>query len=285
MKKTLAILTLVLSILMLAAPAFAASNRITLPGSKPAWANAKNYKGPADPTAYIGFRVYLGWNNPSAVEAFARAVSDPRSPSYGQYLTPAKFRQQFAPSQAQVGAVQAWLRSQGFTVEYTPQSNHYVSAEGTVAQAAAAFGTSFGMYVELGLTVRSPSTDVSIPDSLAEIVVGVIGLDDSAQFVHTDHTTGDAPPPPAFVSAEPCSVHWGEKEATTDDQSNPFINPYGAGTLPFAPCGYTPQQIKGAYGISSEYDGSGQTVAIIDAYAAPTILQDVNTWSDHMGLS
>jgi subtilase family serine protease len=255
-----------------------ASNRTTLPGSVPSWANAKNYTGAADPNTTIGFRVYLGWNNPSAVEALAQSVSDPHSSSYGQYLTSAQFRQQFAPSQAQVGAVQSWLRSQGFNVEYTPQNNHYVSAEGTIAQAITAFGTTFGMYNVQGLNVRSPSADVSIPSSLVGIVSGVIGLDDSAQFVHTNNTIGDAPPPAAFVSAQPCSAYWGEKQAVG------FSNPYGSGTLPYAPCGYTPSQIKGAYGISG-YDGSGQTVAIIDAYAAPTIVQDVNQWSSNRGLS
>jgi len=255
----------------------AASSRTTLVGSAPSWANSKNYVSTADPNADIGFRLYLGWNNPSAIEALAQAVSDPHNPSYGQYLTPAQFRQQFAPSQAKVGAVQSWLRSQGFTVEYTPTNNHYVSGEGTVAQAEAAFGAGFGMYNFQGLTVRSPSSDVSIPSSLAGIVSGVIGLDDSAQFVFTNHTTGDAPPPAAFVSAQPCSAYWGEKQAVG------FTNPYGAGTLPYAPCGYTPAQVKGAYGISG-YDGSGQTVAIIDAYAAPTIVQDVNQWSTNRGL-
>ena len=119
-------------------------------------------------------------------------MSDPRSASYGKYLTPAQFRQRFAPSQAQVGAVQSWLKSQGFSVEYTPQNNHYVSAEGTVAQAEAAFGTTFGEYNVAGLTVRSPQASVTIPDSLSGVVSGVVGLDDSAQFVQTSHTTGDA---------------------------------------------------------------------------------------------
>lgn len=255
----------------------ASSGRTTLQGSAPGWANSKNYVGKADPSADIGFRLYLSWNNPSSVAALAQAVSNPHNASYGQYLTPAQFRQRFAPSQAQVGAVQSWLRSQGFSVEYTPTNDHYVSAEGTVAQAEAAFGASFGMYSVQGLTVRSPSSDVSIPSSLAGIVSGVIGLDDSAQFVFTNHTTGDAPPPAAFVSAQPCSTYWGEKQAVG------FTNPYGAGTLPYAPCGYTPAQVKGAYGISG-YDGSGQTVAIIDAYAAPTISQDVNQWSINRGL-
>jgi subtilase family serine protease len=54
-------------------------------------------------------------------------------------------------------------------------------------------------------------------------------------------------------------------------------------SAPWAIKGATPDQIKGAYGISG-YDGSGQTVAIIDAYASPTILQDVNQWSLNRGL-
>ena len=275
----IAVLVLAVSInLSVAAlPSTSNNGRTTLNGSAPSWASSNNYRSAADPTSYVGFRVYLGWNNPSKVEALAQAVSDPKSSSYGQYLTPSQFHQQFAPSQSQVGAVQSWLRSQGFSVEYTPGNNLYVSAEGTVAQAQTAFGTGFGLYTVSGLSLRSPSSDVSIPSSLAGIVTGVLGLDDSVQFVFTNHTVGDAPPPAAFVSAHPCSTYWGQNQAVG------FTNPYGTGTLPYAPCGYTPQQIKGAYGISG-YDGSGQTVAIIDAYAAPTIVQDVNQWSINRGL-
>jgi subtilase family serine protease len=258
--------------------AHAASANAVLKGSIPAWANSKNLVSAADPTGDVGFRVYLGWNDEPAVESLAAAVSNPKSSSYRQFLTPAQFRQKYAPSQAQVAAVQNWLKSQGFSVEYTPQNNHYVSAEGTVAQAEAAFGTTLGEYSVGGLTVRSPEADVTIPSDLSSIVDGVVGLDDSAQFVITDHTTGDAPPPAAFVSAQPCSTYWGQSPATG------FTNPYGSGTLPYAPCGYTPAQVKGAYGIGSTYTGSGQTVAIIDAYAAPTIAADVNQWSANRGL-
>ncbi|HEY3653646.1 MAG TPA: hypothetical protein VGL34_01555 [Steroidobacteraceae bacterium] len=69
--------------------------------------------------------------------------------------------------------------------------------------------------------------------------------------------------------------------------SSPYAFPAGftaiAGKAPWAVRGNTPAQIKSAYGISG-YDGSGQTVAIIDAYASPTILQDVNQWSTNRGL-
>ena len=77
------------------------SDRSSLSGSVPAWANSANFKGAANPSDDVGFRIYLGWNDSSAAEALARAVSDPKSPSYGEYLTPQEFRRHFAPAQSQ----------------------------------------------------------------------------------------------------------------------------------------------------------------------------------------
>lgn len=256
--------------------------RTTLRGSAPSWANASSYSGPADPNAGVGFRLYLGWKNPDAAEAMARAVSDPNSSSYGKYLTPNQFRNQFAPSANDAAKVQNWLKSQGLDVQYTPQNNHYISAEGTVAQLEAAFGTKFGLYTVRGKTVRSPSADLSIPSSLAGIVNGVIGLDESYQFVESHRKVDkDAPPSAGFRNAPPLSTYWAE-----------FLSPYAfpsgftdlpLSSVPWAVKGYTPDQIKAAYGISG-YDGAGQTVAVIDAYASPTILEDVNQWSLNRGL-
>src|SRR5438876_5931824 len=173
---TFVLFSVALSIIALATP----PNRVTLRGSKPSWATPGNHVRPANPSDRLGFRVYLGWTNPADAEALARAVSDPHSLSYHQYLTPEQFRQQFAPTVSQVTQVQNWLTSQGFTLVYTPANNHYVSAKGTVGQAQAAFGINFGMYNANGLTLRSPSADVSIPSSLAGVVGGVIGLDQGA---------------------------------------------------------------------------------------------------------
>lgn len=256
--------------------------RTTLRGSAPAWANAKNYTGAADPNGAVGFRVYLGWKDASGAEALARAVSDPKSASYKQYVTAAQFRQKFAPSQADVNVVQSWLKNQGFNIVYTPMNNHYIAAEGTVAQAQTTFGVQFGLYSVRGNAVRSPSGDVSIPASLTTLATGILGLDDSALFTEPDHIK-DAPPSAGFRNAPPLSTYWAQFVSSYPyptgfkDVSNPA-------TVPWTVKGYTPDQIKGAYGISSQYDGAGQTVAIIDAYASPTILADVNQWSTNRGL-
>ena len=275
------------ALLGLALPASAApSTKATLAGSVPTWAKSANFKGSAVSTAPIGFRVYLGWQNASQAEAAAKAVSDPKSASYKQYLTSQQFRQQFAPSQASVGAVQTWLKGQGFSVNYTPMNNHYVSAEGTVAQAAAAFGTTFGMYSVSGQVLRSPSSNISVPSALAGTVSAVIGLDDSAQLVFSNRANDSkAPPAAAFVSDQPCSTYWSEKD--TSSLGVPITNPPGYTLpLPLAPCGYLPNQIRGAYGFgSSSLNGAGQSVAIIDAYASPTIQADLDQWSSIRGMA
>ena len=259
----------------------APSDRAVVAGNVPPWATSANFKSTAGDGDAIGFRVYLNWTDTAAAEALALAMSDPASPSYGQFLTPAQFRQRFAPHQQTVGAVTAWLRDQGFTIDYVPANNHYVEAEGTVAQAEAAFGTTLGEFQVQGLTLRGPMSDLTVPAAIAPVIAGVIGLDESAALVHTDHIGADpgAPPAAAFVNAPPCSAFWAEKLATG------LPNPYGSGSLPYAPCGYTPQQVRGAYGLTgTPFDGSGQSVAVIDAYASPTIVQDVAQWSANRGI-
>src|SRR5512141_2107029 len=119
-RKVFTFLVLLLMIGTLPNAAAFAAGKSTLRGSAPAWANSRNLTGAADPNGGIGFRVYLGWKDQAGAEALARSVSDPTSSSYGKYLTPAQFRRQFAPTQSNVGAVQSWLKSQGFSIVYTP---------------------------------------------------------------------------------------------------------------------------------------------------------------------
>src|SRR6202023_4004878 len=58
---------------------------------------------------------------------------------------------------------------------------------------------------------------------------------------------------------------------------------YGA-KQPWTNCGYTPRQIRGAYGVSkSGKTGKGVTVAIVDAYASPTMLSDANQYAKVTG--
>lgn len=61
----------------------------------------------------------------------------------------------------------------------------------------------------------------------------------------------------------------------------------GGGSSPTAPTSYppySPAQIRSAYGYNSAYSGSGETIAIIDAYGSPSIQSDLNYFDSAYGL-
>ena len=56
-------------------------------------------------------------------------------------------------------------------------------------------------------------------------------------------------------------------------------------TLSSTGSAYTPAQIRTAYGINDlSLDGTGQTIAIVDAYDDPAIFQAVDTFDNQFGL-
>ena len=270
------------------------SASITLPGSVPSWATPAHRVGSADGSQQVGFRVYLSNRDAAGAAAYAQAVSTKGNPAYGKFLTPAQFRSRFSPTNTDVARVESWLQSQGFKVGAVPANNKYVEAVGTVADATQAFDTSFATFRYDGQTMRSNTKALKVPSSLST-VQAVIGLDESANLVHTD-----ASAPAGFRNAPPCSTYWGEKtiaNTATPDGTQLTPGPWSdnaAGTVTansvtaFAPCGYAGGQLQGAYGLTSPIrsgnDGTGVTVAVIDAYASRTIAADVTEYSRRHGL-
>ena len=257
--------------------------RTSLSGSVPPWARAANRSEPASGTDAVIFRVYLPWRGGDAAAAFALSVSTPGSLNAGQFLSPTQFRNQFSPTSQDMSAVTSWLKQQGFAIGYTPANRHFVEASGTVAQASAAFATTFSIYNYAGAQLRSQDSALSVPSALPAIAA-VIGLDESDALVRPG--VAAAPPPDAFVNARPCSAYWGEK--TVANTPTPDGTTLPASPSAWAPCGYAGAQLQGVYGLAGAIaggtDGRGVTVAVIDAYASPTIVQDVETYSSLHGL-
>ena len=257
--------------------------RVTLPGSVPSWAKAANRAAAAAANDTVVFRVYLPWRGGDAAAAFALSVSTPGSANAGHFLSPTQFRNQFSPTAQDVSAVTSWLKEQGFSIGYTPSNRHFIEASGTVAQATVAFSTTFSVYNYAGAQLRSPDSALSVPMALPALAA-IVGLDEGDALVHP--ASANAPPPDAFVNATPCSAFWGEK--TVANTATPDGTALPASPSAFAPCGYAGAQLQGAYGLSGAIaggtDGRGVTVAVIDAYASPTIVQDIETYSARHGL-
>ncbi|MCX5288683.1 MULTISPECIES: protease pro-enzyme activation domain-containing protein [unclassified Streptomyces] len=253
--------------------AHAADNpgRDALAGTKPAWATAKADKGDASNGAQVSLRVYLAGKNAAGLAAYAKAVSDPSSPSYGKYLSAKKAQSRFGATKAQVAAVRSWLTANGLKV--TGVSQHYVSVTGDVAAAEKAFGTQLHNYTKGSRTYRAPSKTASAPDSLKGAVLTITGLDNAPHKAsHDDQLPG---PGAAFKNAGPFSSYYGSNTAST------LPDAYGK-KIPYAIKGYTGKQLRSAYGAGT-YTGKGVRVAITDAYASPTIAFDAANYAKKHG--
>jgi subtilase family serine protease len=250
-----------------------------LAGSTPKWLSKAKSVGTTASSEQVGFGVLLDMRNEAGAEATLKAISDPSSASYGKWLTNQAFDEQYAPAKTSVTAVQDWLRGQGFTVTQTLPSGMYVEASGTAAQVEKVFGSSLKNYSYQGKTVRANSSELSLPAStpaaVTGVVAGIVGVDQGTALKSPADTL-PGPPPGARYGVQPCSAYYGQKTATDKPSA------YGK-KQPYAVCGYVPQQYQSAYGESallrSGVSGKGVTVAITDAYAAPTILADAQKYN------
>jgi subtilase family serine protease len=245
----------------------------------------------------IRFSVGLKMTNRAGAIALEREVSEPASPQYRHYLTPAQWERRFSPSRSSVNAVSEWLTSQGIAVLGVSADHMTIDAQAPASTVAGAFGTSLGEYRRGNADIRLAASSLTVPSAIAPLISGVIGVNQQAashdSLTGGERATGSAAPsarrtrakrnsglqpPEGFMNAPPCSNYYGEKTVIGQP-------PFGDGfphPLTWAPCGYIPAQLQGAYNlagpIAAGIDGAGVTVAIIDAYASPTLLSDAEEY-------
>jgi subtilase family serine protease len=261
-------------------------DRVTLPTSRSALLG--QVTGPADPTYGLQIRAYLAGRDPAGRLRTAWAVSTPGDPEYAHFLSPAQYQQRFGADQAQIDRVSTWLTAQGMTV--TAANEHYVAANTTVAQADAAFATDLSAWVDPDLgdsyVQVAPAGDVSVPVALGPDIATVTGL------VGGYSTKGPKAAAPATrepaskarnetrtdAPADSCSHWWGEHTATIPPA-------YGRTTADTELCGYTPNQMQTAYGVTGRrYTANAATVAILLDGWAPTMEADANRFFQDHGL-
>ncbi|HEY0717830.1 MAG TPA: S53 family peptidase, partial [Streptosporangiaceae bacterium] len=274
----------VLGLAAAAAPASASGPaRHYLTGSTPRWLSKAHSVGATSSSEQVSFGILLGLRDEAGAEAALQAISTPGTASYGKWLSNQAFDESYAPTKASVSAVQSWLRTQGFTVTQTLPSGQFVQASGSAAQVEKTFGSQLDNYSYQGKTVRANSSELSLPaDTPAAVtgaVAGVVGVDQGTALKSPADTL-PGPPPGARYGVQPCSAYYGQKIATDKPTA------YGK-HQPYAVCGYVPQQYQSAYGetplLRAGVTGKGVTVAITDAYAAPTMLADAQKYSQVHG--
>lgn len=142
----------------------------------------------------------------------------------------------------------------------------FVQASGTVGLIKKAFHVSQNLYSYDGKILRGHVEEPTVSPSISGLVTYIEGLDDSRYLIRPQHIQQRIPTnTPAAADGDGssflCSNYWGEHVYELKMPS-PF--PYGS-SLPSYLCGYTPQDVRAAYGADRvEQTGKGVRVAIPD---------------------
>ena len=197
------------------------------------------------------------------LESFLRSVQDPASPRLHAYLTPEQFGLRFGPSDADLAAVQTWLRSRGFAVAGVNKGRTAIEFSGTMDQVQAAFHTAIHTFNIDGAQHFANTVDPQIPAALASVVAGVSSLNDFK-------------PAPALVKGP--AAQWDsaagrfipQLTGTVSGSKYLFVTPGDAATIYNSPNGMNAKFANG----QTAYDGAGVIIGVVGT----TGLSNAGTW-------
>jgi len=235
----------------------------------------------------------------------AEQLYDRTSPNYRHFLNRAQIASRFAPTADEAKTVQEFFEANNLKVVKVGPDNFFVRARGTVGDVEAAFRVQLNNYQVLGKVVRANDRDPYVEGAAAELVSSVAGLD-NGKYEHpaiarpTNISKGKASAA-AMVSSAVTPLPYSnncfdgtvtQTFSTNNDGSLPSAtykgNYLNLESLTSMGCGYTPPMIQTAYHLTGLYaegfDGTGQTIGIIDWCGSPTIQSDANAFSTQFGL-
>ncbi|MEX3954256.1 protease pro-enzyme activation domain-containing protein [Paraburkholderia sp. EG287A] len=208
--------------------------------------------------------VALKHRNVDQLDRFLRDLNQPGSVSYHRYLTPAEFRARFSPTDAQVAAVVAHLKANGFRNVSVSENNMLIFAEGNANNVQSAFQTSIKRFNYNGKPVYGNDLSAFVPPWLGSVVDSVLGLQNAV----VPHIMLQRFAPEAVI--EPNSIEKSMTDASqlVGHQPTDFAKIYDADSLPAA--------TNTTVGIISWGDMT-QTIADLNTFTQNAHLPKVNT--------
>ncbi len=232
-----------------------------VPARRPAVLSHLSSLGPLDRTQALSLAIALPLRNQAALTQFLREVSDPQSPNYRHYLTPAQFTERFGPTQSDYQAVIAFAEANGLTVTTQYANRLIVDVKGPVPAVERALHVSMLSYQHPAENRKFFAPDAEPSLELAVPISGISGLDNYAL------------PKPRYKILAPSNEP--PKSASVKGQTGPL--PESASSAPSNGSGpsngYIGKDFRTAYVPGVTLTGSGQTVGLLqfDGYTASDI--------------
>jgi subtilase family serine protease len=293
-----------------AAAAFGGASRAVsadqvISNNVPRFVHSAKHVGLTDSTKTIDVIIWLKVRNQTALDKLAADLYDPESSKYHQWIKPAEFARLFAPVSEDRATVERFFSSNGLSVVEVGPKNMYVRARGKVASVNKAFHVQLNDFQFRGETLYANTSDPVITGDAGPLTKAIYGLH-NLKYTHPIATqsvkTGAGPTSAAagggiaaatapFIS-KVCFSGTETESFKNYGITYPYVtlrgNGYAAAAGSLGGCGYTPPEIHTAYNLTKLYDegfdGTGQTIVIIDWCGSPTIRSDANTFSAAYGL-
>jgi subtilase family serine protease len=249
-------------------------------------------------TQEINLTVQLQPQNKAAFDKAVDALYDPASPTFHHWLTEEDLKK-YAPAKEQSDAVRKELESHNLKI--LSADSFSIRARGTAANAESAFNTQLHEFQRNGKVFRANVVGARLSGAAGDYVAGVAGLESHQAQPQLRHIETKQP---TTIALSKVQASGGLSSIITDQilytpETFVFTTPgamlptgvyygnvYGANPNLFPD--YTPAQLQAHYGLPTAYkagfDGTGQTIVLLEAYGYPTIEADANAFCQLAGL-
>jgi subtilase family serine protease len=285
-------------------PASAAAAGQVIAHNTPRYVSTAKKIRATDASKTIDVDIWLNPHNRAQLDALAGQLYDRNSPNYRHWLTRKDLAARFMPTAEEAKTVQKFFTAHNLKVMRVGNNNFFVRARGTVADMEKAFHVQLNDYQERGKIMRANDRDPFVEGAAGALVMAVSGLD-SGKYEHPmmAKTGPDGKVVSAAASERTASAADIYSNNCFNGTETESFSTNNNGTLPIGTysgnhlneqsatsngCGYTPPMIHAAYNLSGlykeGYNGSGQTIGIIDWCGEFTIQSDANAFSAQYGL-
>jgi subtilase family serine protease len=258
-------------------------------------------QGRVAPGQEMNLTVVLTLHDRAGFDKAVEALYDPASPTFHQWFTGAEF-EKFAPTVKEYEEVKNELIKQGFKVLFSDPLRISIRVHGTAAIVENAFQTQLHSFTYQGRTFQAHTRNAQLTGAAGELVDSVSGIELHESRPQLTQLKNPKTGQPAFKKPLKTKADLSAFTASLTDTpltvaapelwSDGFTAAYYAG-LQYSANGqtaaFTPAQLQTHYGVpftqgGVKYDGTGQTIALVEAYGYPTAEADANEAASIFGL-